>query len=137
PRPRHAHEPGGELAPAGMALVPGPERNRGERAAVGTARAEARHLRRRLLIPQDPPLDAHPDALVEAGRSRRVVGRHAESHALLAARAQLAEGMEKECRAKPLPPPGPPDPENRDPAELRVAGPFGATKRDSHELVFS
>ena len=41
PRPRHAHEPGGELAPAGMALVSGPERNRGERAAVGTARAEA------------------------------------------------------------------------------------------------
>src|SRR5205823_13141178 len=40
PRLRHADEPGGELAAAGVALVVGPDRDRRQRAAVGAAGAE-------------------------------------------------------------------------------------------------
>ena len=41
PGPRHAHEPGGELAPARVALVAGADRDGGERVAVGQlARAD-------------------------------------------------------------------------------------------------
>src|SRR5439155_25092589 len=43
PGARDAHEPGAELAPAGVALVVTVERDGGVRAAVGTARAEPAH----------------------------------------------------------------------------------------------
>jgi hypothetical protein len=43
PRARHADEPRGELAAAGVALVADPGRDRGERAAVGAASAQRTH----------------------------------------------------------------------------------------------
>ena len=43
PRPRNAHEAGGELASARVALVAGADRDRRERAAVRAARAQRAH----------------------------------------------------------------------------------------------
>src|SRR5437773_2651527 len=70
---RDAHEPRRELPPAGVALVARAERDGSERAAIRTAGAETRHLRGHLLVPEVAPPDLHPDPLVQAHCTGRVV----------------------------------------------------------------
>ena len=77
PGARDADEPGGELATAAVALVLGPDRDRGERAAVGAAGAERAHAGP---LPRVAAADdVHADPLVEGDGAGRVLGVDAEA----------------------------------------------------------
>ena len=99
PRPRDADEPGLELPSAGVALVAGPDRDRGERAAVGAACAKRAHA--------PPSRRCRSGArrasrrLVELVRAGQALGVDAEAGSPEAAAPELAERVQEQRTPEP------------------------------------
>ena len=97
PCARDAHEPGGELAAAGVTLVLRPDRDGRERTAVGAACAQRAHRSEpqwlvKAQLPGVRPADhAHADALVQARRAGDALRVDRKPYAALPTRVQLAE----------------------------------------------
>ena len=116
PGARDADEAGAELAAARVALVLRADRDRGQRAAVGTAGAEAAHA-------GEPTLGraarGRPCRGRRSSRRARTAGsrrsrstRRRRASPRVAPPAELGEGVQEQRLAEALPPPGPADAEH-------------------------